>query len=160
MKKNLHRHKILLIIGTLLIIKLGIYYYDDFKNLVEKKAYNYYVNEFEKISPTDAVSLASQNKSEILIYFGRNTCPHCVRTIKNVYDMSKKAKKKKIPFYHIEEESALTEKDHELINDLFELKYIPSIVKISANSVEIFDYEEIGNKEFEKDFLMFLKSNN
>lgn len=158
MKKELYKNRVLLIVSLLLIIKVGVFYYEDFIDFVDQKTYNYYVNSFEKIRPTDAVNLSSQNKSEILIYFGRNTCPHCVKSIKNVYNMSKKAIKNNIPFYYIEEESELSKKDNELINDAFQLEYIPSIVKISGNSVEVFDYEQIESKTFEKHFSLFLKS--
>lgn len=158
MKKKLERHKLLLIITSLIVIKLGIYYYGDVKDFIGVKTYNHYVNKFEKITPTDAVNLANTNKSELLIYFGRNTCPHCVKSIKNVYNMSNKSIEKDIPFYYIEDESELSEKDNDLINNVFQLKYVPSIFKISDKNIEVFDYEEIENKEYEKDFSKFLNS--
>lgn len=91
MKKIMQKHKLLIIIALLLLVKLGTYYYDDFIHFVDEKVYNHYVSEFEKIRPIEAVNLASKNGSEILIYFGRDTCPHCVKTIRNVYDISKEA---------------------------------------------------------------------
>ena len=54
MGKKLENHKILLIIISLLIIKLGVYYYNDFQGYVDKETYNYYVDKFEKTRPTDA----------------------------------------------------------------------------------------------------------
>lgn len=157
MREKFRKHKVLLIVSLLLIIKLGTYYYGDFKGYVDKRIYSHYVNRFEKIRPTNAVNLVKQNKSTILIYFGRDTCPHCVKSIRNVYDMSKESMENNVPFYYIEEEDELSIKDNELINDVFKLEYIPSIVKIGTDNIEIFDYEKIENEDFKEKFLEFLE---
>lgn len=104
------------------------------------------------------MKVLNDGKEKILIYFGRDTCPYCVKLIKNIKNVSDIALREEIPFYYIDKKENLTKEDISLIDEVFDIKYIPCIISVEKNTIKNFDYEKLESNDYENEFKKFIKS--
>ena len=84
--------------------------------------------------------------------------PLMKQLIKNIKNVSDIALREEIPFYHIDKKENLTKEDISLIEEVFDIKYIPCIISVEKNTIKIFDYEKLESKDYENEFKKFIKS--
>ena len=158
MKKMLKKHQVIIFFGILLLLKGVAYYSEDIVQFFKLSRYKYYTESFTKIKPTEAIQDINDGEEKILIYFGRDTCPYCVKLIKNIKNVSDIALREEIPFYYIDKKENLTKEDVSLIDEVFDIKYIPCIISVEKNTIKIFDYEKLKSNDYENEFKKFIKS--
>lgn len=104
------------------------------------------------------MKVLNDGEEKILVYFGRDTCPYCVKLIKNIKNVSDIALREEITFYYIDKKENLTKEDISLIDEVFDIKYIPCTISVEKNTIKIFDYEKLESNDYENEFKKFIKS--
>lgn len=108
--------------------------------------YNYRKNisVTEKIRPKNFEKLI-KNKNEVIVYFGRETCPYCREFS---YELNKEIKASNNKVYYIETDKNNTNKEINKLRDRYEIEYIPSVLKIQGDSIITFDEDTENFKDF------------
>lgn len=138
---------------TTFIVLLGSLFYIELnKKIVEiprteeiDQEYTKYektVKQFKKIQVNELPELISEQ--EVIVYFGRKTCPYCRIFVE---DLEQERKRAKVDIYYVDTEE---QDDIELkaVIEKYNIEYVPTLLKLDSSTVRVFDTENGKLKNF------------
>ena len=158
--------KIYLCVGVVFLLSTGIFYANSIflkksdsekiekiylENQKKEKVTEYesVINKLEKkkllkkVSPVNVMSFKNDT-AEKIVYFGRNDCEYCQVFVHNLGEtIDYKGKK----IYYVDTNKKDSE-DYEKMIEEFNIEVVPTTLKISKNSLDIFDYEQTTLLDF------------
>ena len=117
-----------LVIGLIIVILLFMYFFPRIK-------YDYYVKKFETVSENEYINL--KNKDGVFI-FGRKSCSDCRKWIPIIY---KENDSSRYSAYYIDTEDIEKNQNLKQLVAEYQLKVVPTIVKIKQNHSTLWTYE-------------------
>lgn len=98
---------------------------------IEKKilAYDKKVSDFKVISGIDLLN-DNRKKSNILVYFGRRTCPYCREFVPNLHD---EVKKTSLTTYYFDTENTDKIPEKQQVRGKLGVKFVPSLLYFKSD---------------------------
>lgn len=139
------KKKILLFGFPFLLIALIFPIYNQFSKYQSLKKYDNTVKNFIPVSNDQLDSYNKLSNNDYLLYFGRKTCSYCRDFVPTI---NIESKKRNLLVFYIDTEN--TEENTKLSNlrNTLNIEYVPSVIFISKESVNLFNDELQSFQEF------------
>lgn len=136
-------------LALLCLFKLAFYLKDNTlqSSKVPNSEYQYYLDDIDKITKEELLSIDSINKDKFIIYLGSAECPYCVEYIDEILYVLKNHRTDKYDILHYPVNMSKDYEDESFLNFMkaYSLETIPSFIVKENNKVSVISTEDIIN---------------